>query len=430
MMPSRMSTLHQPTFSTEPAPSRAAWARAERGPLAGRVRSLDVFRGITMAGMILVNNSGDWSHVYAPLEHSKWDGCTPTDLVFPFFLFIVGVAIPFSLASRRRKLAEAGLDLQEQNGAIVWNTIRRTAILFGLGLLLYATPINLHRPPGGGASGMGILDPGTLRIPGVLQRIALCYGAAALLATFTTWRTRGFVAASLLIVYTLLMRFVPVPGFGPGNLTVDGSLASFLDRTLLGHHTYKSNYDPEGLLSTLPAIGTALIGTLAGEWLRRIRPPSEKASGILAAGVVLTILGYVTNGLLLPINKALWTPSYVLYTGGLALLGFGLCYFLVDVHGHERWARPFTILGMNAITVYVLSGLIGRLTLMIKVPTAGTDKPVFLKVWLYDHLFAPMTAGPIHLSPYVASMMWGLSYVLIFLALAAWMYRRKWFLKA
>lgn len=425
-----MSTLHHPSFSTEPAPSRAAWSRPERGPIADRVRSLDVFRGITMAGMILVNNAGDWSHVYPPLEHSTWDGCTPTDLVFPFFLFIVGVAIPFSLASRRRKLADAGLDSREQRRAIVMNAIRRAAILFGLGLLLYATPINLHRPAGPGASGMGILDPGTLRIPGVLQRIALCYAAAALLTTFVRWRTRAIVAASLLIVYTLLMRLVPVPGYGAGVLTADGSLASYLDRLLLGRHTYKTNYDPEGLLSTLPAIGTALIGTLAGEWLRRARPAVEKAAGLFAAGVALAILGYVTNGLLLPINKALWTPSYVLCTAGLALLGLGLCYFLIDVHGHDRWATPFTILGMNAIAVYVLSGLIGRLTLLIKVPAGPADgKPMFLKAWVYEHAFSPLARPPLHVSPYIVSMTWGLAYVLAFLALATWMYRRKWFLK-
>lgn len=424
-----MSTLHQPSFSTEGAPSRAAWVRAERGPLGDRVRSLDVFRGITMAGMILVNNAGDWSHVYAPLEHSKWDGCTPTDLVFPFFLFIVGVAIPFSLAGRRRKLGDSGLDLREQNRAIVTHTIRRTAILFALGLLLYATPINLPGPPGGSGSGLGIFQPSTLRIPGVLQRIALCYCAAALLTAFGTWRTRAAVAASLLIGYTLLMRLVPVPGFGHGVLTADGSLASYLDRVLLGHHTYKPNYDPEGLLGTLPAIGTALIGTLAGDWLRRARPVPEKAAGIFAAGVVLAMLGYLTNGLLLPINKALWTPSYVLYAGGLALLGFGLCYFLIDLHGHERWARPFTILGMNAIAVYVLSSMIGRFTLLIKVGHAGDGQPLSLKTWLYEHLFAPLTTAPIHLSPYIASLMWGLGYVLVFLALATWMYRRKWFVK-
>jgi predicted acyltransferase len=426
MMPGRMSTLHQPGFSTEAAPSRAAWVRAGRGPIADRVRSLDVFRGITMAAMILVNNKGDWSHAYAPLEHSTWNGCTPTDLIFPFFVFIVGVAIPFSLAGRRRKLGEAGLDLAEQNRAIVLNTIRRTAILFGLGLLLYATPIRL---PGHGGTGLGIFEPSTLRIPGVLQRIALCYCAAALLTAFCTWRTRTAVAASLLILYALLMWFVPVPGYGAGKLTADGSLASYLDRFLLGHHTYKPNYDPEGLLSTLPAIGTALIGTLAGEWLRRPRTAPEKVAGLFAAGVVLAILGYVTDGLLLPINKALWTPSFVLYTGGLALLGFGLCYFLIDVHGHERWARPFTILGMNAIAVYFLSSMIGRFTLLIPMGYTAGSEPISLKTWLYDHLFGSLTTSRIHLSPYIASTAWGVGYVLVFLALATWMYRRRWFVK-
>lgn len=389
-----------------------------------RIRSLDVFRGITMAGMILVNNAGDWSHVYSPLEHSTWDGCTPTDLVFPFFLFIVGVAIPFSLASRRQKFATQGNTLEEQNRAIILNIVRRAAVLFGLGVAIFAIPLNFHR----GQINMGILNPGALRIPGVLQRIALCYLAAALLTTFAGWRVRALIAVGLLMIYTFLMRFVPVPGYGPGVLTADGSLASYLDRLIFGHHTHRANYDPEGLLSTLPAIVTALIGTFVGQWLRTNKSPVEKAATIFAFGVVGAILGYVTNGLLLPINKALWTPSYVLLAGGYAMLGFGLCYWIMDVHGRDRWALPFTILGMNAIGVYVFASVLGRITLTIK-PRVVDGQPETLKVWLYDHTFGMLTHAPLHLSPYIASAMWGLSYVLICLALATWMYRKRLFLK-
>lgn len=402
-----------------PPPSTAS-ARTTLGP---RIRSLDVFRGITMAGMILVNNAGDWEHVYTPLEHSKWDGCTPTDLVFPFFLFIVGVAIPFSLASRRQKLASQGNTVEEQNRALILGIVRRAAILFAIGVAIFAIPLNFHR----GQPNMGILSPGTLRIPGVLQRIAVCYLAAALLASFTGWRTRATIGIALLIVYTLLMRLVPVPGFGAGVLTKDASLASWLDRFLFGHHTYKPEYDPEGFLSTLPAIVTCLIGTLAGQWLRTNKNPVEKVAAIFACGVISALLGYLTNGLLLPINKALWTPSYVLLAGGYALLGFGLCYWIMDVHGHIKWLLPFTILGMNAIGIYVFASVLGRITLMIKMPSQAG--PIYLKVWLYEHLFGRLTQPPLHLSPYVASVMWGLSYVLICLALATWMYRRRIFLK-
>ena len=421
-----MSVL-PPTGTSKTLPLEYAQALTRQVPGSSRVQSLDVFRGITMAGMILVNNPGDGLHVYPPLEHSAWEGCTPTDLVFPFFLFIVGVAIPFSLASRRAKLAARGLGARQQNRAIVLNSIRRAAVLFGLGLVLYAFPINLHRPPGSGASGMGILDPATVRIPGVLQRIALCYLAASLLTMFSGWRTRAGVAATLLVGYVLLMRLVPVPGFGHDVLTADGSLASYLDRLLLGRHTYRPNYDPEGLLCTLPAIVTAIIGTFAGQWLCTSRVPSEKAAAMMAFGVIGAVLGYVTDGPLLPINKALWTPSFEIYTGGLALLGFGLCYWIIDVQGRSRWATPFTILGMNAIGTYVLSGLLGRLTLLIKV--TGEGKPVYLKNWLYDHLLAPMTHGSLNASPYVASMLWGLAYVLLLLGVATWMYRRRIFLK-
>lgn len=388
-----------------------------------RVRSLDVFRGITMAGMVLVNNAGDWEHVYTPLEHSKWDGCTPTDLVFPFFLFIVGVAIPFSLASRRQKLAMQGNTAEEQNRALILSIVRRSAILFALGVAIFAIPVSF-RP---GQLSMGILNPGALRIPGVLQRIALCYLAAALLTAFAGWRVRALIAVGLLLIYTCLMRFVPVPGYGPGVLTADGSLASYLDRLIFGHHTYKPNYDPEGLLSTLPAIVTALIGTFIGQWLRTNKSAMEKAATIFAFGVVGALLGYLTNGLLLPINKALWTPSYVLLAGGFAMLGFALCYWIIDVHGHDRWAIAFTILGMNAIGVYVFASVLGRITLMIKVPHEGQSE--YLKVCLYDHTFGALAHAPLHLSPYVASAMWGISYVLLCLALATWMYRRRIFLK-
>ena len=194
-------------------------------------------------------------------------------------------------------------------------------------------------------------------------------------------------------------------------LTADGSLASYLDRLLFGHHTYRPNYDPEGLLSTLPAIVTTLIGTFAGQWLRTNKSPIDKAAGIFACGVIGALLGYLTNELLLPINKALWTPSYVLLAGGYALLGFGLCYWIIDVQASDRWALPFTILGMNAIGVYVFSGVLGRITLMIKVRQDGRWE--YLKNWLYDHSFGAMVNSPLHASPYVASMLWGLSYVVL-----------------
>ena len=410
-----------------PLPGRTAGfgpgLSADPSNLGARVKSLDVFRGITIAGMILVNNAGDWEHVYTPLEHSKWDGCTPTDLVFPFFLFIVGVAIPFSLASRRQKLATEGNTVEEQNRAILLNIIRRAAILFAIGVAIFAIPLNFHR----GQPNMGILDPSSLRIPGVLQRIAVCYLAAALLTNSFGWRTRAAIGIALLIVYTLLMRLVPVPGFGPDVLAKDGSLASWLDRFIFGHHTYKPEYDPEGLLSTLPAIVTTLIGTLVGQWLRVNKPPMEKAAAMLAFGVIGAVFGYLTNGLLLPINKALWTPSYVLLSGGYALLGFGLCYWIIDVHCKGRWALPFMIYGMNAIGIYVFASVLGRITLMIKMPSEAG--PIYLKVWLYEHLFGRLTQSPMHLSPYLASAMWGLGYVLLCLALATWMYRRRIFLK-
>lgn len=386
------ATAPLPLSYAEPATPKV---RAER------LTSLDVFRGATLAMMLLVNNAGDGKYVYGPLEHAPWDGCTPTDLVFPFFLFIVGVAIPFSIASRRAKGAS--------ESSLVLNTLRRTAILFGLGVFLNAIPFKPHS---------GFLDPAHLRIPGVLQRIALCYLPAALLTLSMRWRGRVVTGVLLLAVYAWLMLCVPVPGYGRGVLTADGSLASHVDRVLLGAHTYRANYDPEGLLSTLPAIVTALIGTLAGDWLRRSdRAPVERSAGLFAGGVACAVAGYVLSLALMPINKALWTPSYVMLTAGYALLGLGLCHWVVDVHGWRRWATPWIVFGVNPIVAFVAAGVLGRLLLLIRW-TGADHSTVTLRVWLYSHLFAPLA------SPINASLLWAVCYVAAFGVVLGILYRK------
>jgi predicted acyltransferase len=362
---------------------------------ATRLVALDVVRGITMAAMVIVNNPGDWSHVYWPLRHAVWDGWTPTDLIFPFFLFIVGVSITLS----RKTGSWSGI-------------VRRTAIIFALGLFLNLYPR---------------FDFGTLRVPGVLQRIAVCYGIAAIAfrATAGDRRRQGIVlaltAGALMIAYWLVMTLVPAPGGVAGDLSRAGNLAAWLDRTLMPGHTYTPQYDPEGLLSTVPAVATTLLGCVAGLWLTAPVPQSRKVTGLAAAGVSGVLVGYAWNAVF-PINKALWTSSYVALTAGLALLLLALCYWVIDVRGWRAWTRPFVILGSNAITLYVLSGLLVDTLGIVRVPRPE-GQPVAASTWIYSHLFAPMA------SPYNASLLYACAHLAVLFVVLAWMYRRKIFLR-
>ena len=259
---------------------------------AGRLVSLDVFRGITIAGMVLVNNPGTWSSIYWPLQHAEWHGWTPTDLVFPFFLFIVGVSITLAFARR----VEEGSVKRD----LYLKVIKRSAIIFGLGLFL---------------NGFPYFQLGTIRIAGVLQRIAICYLIASLIFLTTKVRTQLLIAVALLIIYCLVMTRLAAPGYAPGDLTKEGSIASFIDRVLLGAHIWRQGkvYDPEGLLSTIPAVATTLFGILTGHWLRSERHAIRESCGDVCRGRCVrgAWLGVEP---FFPINKALWTSSYVLFT--------------------------------------------------------------------------------------------------------------------
>lgn len=368
------------------------------GHLGGRMLSLDVFRGITIAGMILVNNPGTWSAVYPPLKHAEWHGWTPTDLIFPFFLFIVGVAITLAFARRM----EAGGSKRD----LYWKIFRRTAIIFALGLFI---------------NGFPYFDLAKIRIPGVLQRIAVCYFFASLVFLWTGWRGQAIAAAALLVAYWALMMLVPVPGYGAGDLSQQGNLAAYIDRALLAGHTYTPVYDPEGILSTLPAIATTLFGVLAGHWLRADRSPFEKAVGLFAFGMIGVVLGWVWNWWF-PINKPLWTSSYVLFTGGLALQFLAFCYWLIDIKGYRKWSKPFVIFGVNALAVFVLSAILGRLMTLWRIPRADGSMGN-LKTFIYDHLFASW-AQPVN-----ASLMFAIFYVLFWLGVMAILYRKRIIIK-
>jgi predicted acyltransferase len=295
-----------------------------------RLESLDVFRGVAVAGMVLVSTPGTWNAVYAQLDHAAWNGWTLTDLVFPFLLFAMGAAVPFALARRR-----AG------SRRVRRHVLRRAAVLFLLGLLLNAieTPPPLHEA--------------TFRIPGVLQRIAIVYAAVALLTERASLRTQVIAGIGSLAGYWALMTLVPGPGYGAGVLTPEGNLASFIDRSLLGRHLLLPTHDPEGLLSTLPAIATALAGVFAGVWLNERRAPRRTIT-LWAAGFAAMIAG-LAWGRLFPINKNLWTSSFALFTAGIAAQTLAACHYLIDTRQWREWSRPLAAYGRNTLAAYFLS---------------------------------------------------------------------------
>ncbi|WP_299291390.1 DUF5009 domain-containing protein [uncultured Mucilaginibacter sp.] len=367
-----------------------------------RLLSLDVFRGITVAFMTLVNNPGDWGHIYTPLEHSEWNGCTPTDLVFPFFLFIVGVSIVYALESKKTDLS--------LHRKLIIGVLRRAVILYLIGLVLNLFPY---------------LHFSTVRIPGVIQRIAVVYAIAGLFYIYGNRKVWINAFVIILVAYFLIMTFIPVPGVGYANLNPETNLGAWIDRTILGEaHLWKSSktWDPEGILSTVPAVATALFGILVGTYLKRKdKADAQKVSWLFAVGVLAVIAGLLVD-LFFPINKALWTSSFVLYTGGLATIGLTLLYWLVDVQGYKRFTKPFVIFGVNAITVYTLSGLIPRVLSMITVHNAA-GKTVNGHEYLYDTFFTP------YFSPINASLAGGLTYVLIWFVILWLMYRKNIIIK-
>lgn len=429
-----------------------------------RLLSLDIFRGLTIAFMILVNNPGSWSTTYAPLLHAKWHGCTPTDWVFPFFLFIVGVAIPLSLGKR--------VDRGDAQGAILKKVGSRTLIIFGLGLFLAAYPrfgmaadaplLSLHYILLGIAMlavfmrealnqkqydktrharrrrwlgiaallataamviwGFFAYDLSSLRIPGVLQRIALVYGACAVLFLKLDWKGLAWATVGGLLLYWALMALVPVPGGYPPNLEPETNLGAWFDRTLLGGHLWSQSktWDPEGLLSTLPAIGTGLLGVLAGKWIKLQRDAYQMLTVLLAAGAILLAAGLIWDPLF-PINKSLWTSSYVLYTGGIAMLLLGVIYWLVDVLGVQRWAKPLVVYGVNPLFAYVLSGLLAKTLMYIKWETPEGSQNAWS--WVYQNWFEPF------FSPYNASLAFALANVLVCLAAVWALYRQRIYIK-
>jgi predicted acyltransferase len=377
--------------------------------------SIDVLRGLTLSFMILVNNNGDWVRAYWALKHAEWNGFTPTDLVFPTFLFLVGVSTVFSTDTRLARGA--------QKSALFLHILLRTAVIFLLGLILNSFPF---------------FHLSTIRVYGVLPRIAVCYGIVASLYLFSPgWRNKVVVAMAALVGYWLLMRFVPVPGFGipthgfPIN-DPDQNLTAWLDRQLFSPvHLYEKTRDPEGLLSTIPAVATALLGVLTGTWLRTDRTLTQKARGIAVAGVSSILLGGLWN-FWFPINKKLWTSSFVLFAGGFSLTLLAVSIWLVDIRAQRRTApgaepdlartrrqfMPLLVFGSNAITAYVISellpGVIGFIHVRPNQDIAG---------WWYETL-----AHSIHDVPF-ASLLFSFTFVVVCWIPVYFLYRKRVFIR-
>ncbi len=375
-----------------------------------RLKSLDVFRGIAIASMILVNNPGSWKQVYPPLDHAEWHGCTPTDLVFPFFLFIVGCAMSFSLSKYIQTIQKA-----ETN--IYWRIIRRAAILFILGLLLNTSSIALDVL----LNSAPIENFGKIRIMGVLQRIGLAYLISAIAILNLSPRHQKVLAVAVLLGYWVALFVFAVGGYTEYALTPEGYLGGYVDRAILGsQHLYKGGpFDPEGLLSTLPAVVTVLSGYFTGEWLR-VQPMKTSTSlNLVISGLCCVVVGHLW-GFLFPINKQLWTSSYVVFTAGWALLLLAACYETIEVR-KWKWGWPFEIMGLNAIFLFVASGIVARLLFKTHIGIAKTAPTTY--TWIYENWFVPW-AGPLN-----GSLAFAVTAVLFWWLILYGMYRRGWQIK-
>ncbi|QOL51892.1 DUF5009 domain-containing protein [Massilia litorea] len=374
----------------------------------GRLASLDGFRGFTIAAMVLVNNPGDWSQLYSQLEHAKWNGWTFTDTIFPFFLFIGGVSMALSLG----RLAASGANTPQ----LLIKLAKRACLIFLIGFLLNLIPyFNFEK----------------VRIPGVLQRIALCTLLAAPIVVYCGWRLQLALIAALLTLYSALMLFYPVPGIGAGVLEPGKDFGAYVDRMFLSGHMWvqTKTWDPEGLFTTIPALCSQLFGVLAGRFLLSKFSRTEQTVWLLLAGLLLLWLGVIGDAILMPINKSLWTPSYCLLMTGWALLIFSAFFWLLDVNPHRavraaaaRWTAPLRIYGMNALFIFAFSGLVAKMFGFIKLaqPDGSSQS-------LGRTLYAPIRDLPI--GAVNTSVLYALLFNACMFALAWAMWRRKWFVK-
>jgi predicted acyltransferase len=437
-----------------------------------RLISLDVFRGMTIAGMVLVNNPGT-SPVYWPLDHAEWNGLTPTDWIFPFFLFIVGVSISISLGRRKeqgvtgrtyRQTVGRALSIYLLGAAVsvvpffqfqatdapdwlkmlIW--LAFCAALFFLLIRNYKVAAILAAVALIGICAMNLAGYNvvpyawsTFRYAGVLQRISVCYLITSLIFLHTNWKKLIGISALLLLGYWLIMSVIPVPGCEITTVNDKAcNLAAFLDRLIITpNHIWRGGkvYDPEGILSTMPAIVTTISGVLTGLWLaprdegggmrdERETPdhsPLAKVAAMFAFGTLLLAIGLIWNSYF-PMNKSLWTSSYVLATTGIALLVLSCCYWLIDIKGYVKWAWPFRVFGVNALALFVFTGFFARMISAYRV-TGPEGTPISLGRWAMNNIFLPV------FNPIDASLAFAITFILLWLFLMWLLYRRKIYVK-
>lgn len=377
-----------------------------------RLLSLDVFRGFTIAAMVLVNNPGDWAHIYAPLRHAEWNGWTFTDWIFPFFLFICGVSLTFS---KTRALASG---VSKRN--VMLQLWRRAAIIILIGLTLNFIPAFTFE---------------TLRYPGVLQRIGLCIIVAAPIVLWCDLRGQIAWTFGLMATYAVVMLLLPISDvsgvIAAGALEPGKDVGAFIDRALLNGHLWvqSKTWDPEGLFSTSPAVATLLFGVFAGRWLQSASAPATKTAWMMVAGLLALWIGVILDIALMPINKSLWTPSYTVFMTGWALLSLAVSYWLIDACDSARVrtlaariARPLEMYGVNALFIFAFSGLVAKMLGYFKVQSdAGTL--ISVKAWLFAQL------SQLPLSLVNVSLLFAVLFNLSMLAVAAFLWRRKIFIK-
>jgi predicted acyltransferase len=419
-----MSTVAQPRPASTRYDAKTSTV-APATPTRERLLSLDVFRGITVAGMLLVNDPGTWSAIFPPLEHAEWHGWTPTDLIFPFFLFIVGITTHLSMAARRAR--------GDDDSALIKQILRRGAIIYLLGFAMALFPFfqwgNIQSLPNASAWDRILYRIEHVRLLGVLPRIAIVYVCAALITLKTNLKQQVIIIATLLFGYWFAMTLIPVPGENEiGALllhTKDRNLAAYLDRLILTtNHTWTGSvtFDPEGPLSTLPAIATAMLGVIAGTWIaRKDKSLLERISALFAAGSLGMVAGMMWNWSF-PINKSLWTSSYVVFTAGMALVTLATIMWLVDYNNIKGWTKPFVVFGVNPIVAFVGSGVFARLIYTLwKVDYHGQSTSI--QAAIYQSVFLPW------LPPRVASLAFAITFVLFWYAILLVLYRRKIILK-
>ncbi|MEA2766086.1 MAG: hypothetical protein QOK07_2490 [Gemmatimonadaceae bacterium] len=419
-----MSTAAAPRGSSERYDATTSTV-APVAPKRERLLSLDVFRGMTVAGMLLVNNPGTWGAIFPPLEHAEWNGWTPTDLIFPFFLFIVGITTHLSLSARRAR--------GDDDSAVVKQILRRGLIIYLLGFAMAMFPFyqwgSIETIPNPGAWDRILFRLEHVRILGVLPRIAIVYVCAALLTLKTTVKQQIVIVAALLFGYWFAMTLIPVPGENVvGALllhTRDRNLAAYLDRAILGtNHTWVGSvtFDPEGPMSTIPAIGTAMLGVLAGRWIaQRDKQLLERITGLFAVGSVGMMLGLMWNWSF-PINKNLWTSSYVVFTAGMACVALATIMWIVDYCSVKWWTKPFVVFGVNPIVAFVGSGVLARLIYTLW-HVSYHGKSIAIQDAIYQIVFLPW------LPPRVASLAFAIAFVLLWYGILTVLYRRNIILK-